>query len=56
MRLAFTESRKKYQELVKNKERGLDDEVLQYIEEHADREAYEKAVAPDGKKELKNAA
>ena len=56
MRMAFTGSRNKYQELVKNKERGLDKETLQYIEEHADREAYENAIGSNGKKGLKKAA
>jgi len=56
MRMAFTGSRNKYQEFVKNKERALDDEALQYIKEHADREAYENAIGAFSKKEFKKAA
>ena len=44
MREAFTSARYKYAEGIKNKERGLDQVTLQYIDAHADRAAHEKAI------------
>lgn len=44
MREAFTNARLKYHDRVKDKPRSLNDEMLQYIDEHADREAHEKAT------------
>ncbi len=45
MREFFARSRRKYNDVVKNKERALDEETLQYINEHADRQGYEEAIS-----------